>query len=170
MCNIPIYRYIVNPIKKFQLRPRLPKFCYTKNTMADTPKFLYHGTVTANIEEFEPRKRFTPGNAENVPPRIYATDRPVFAVMHAFPWSSDEGIDIVERHGKLYLQVPEQLKKRLDQPIYIYKLNGDSFVLTEEEESGNTYHSEKPKIPESVESFNSVTEAIHHYGGMVEFI
>ena len=137
--------------------------------MTDAPKFLYHGTVTANIEEFEPRKRFTTGEAD-VPPRIYATDRPDFAVMHAFPWSSDEGIDIVERDGKLYLQIPKQLKERLNQPIYVYKLSGDGFVLTEEEETGNTYHCEEPRIPESVERFDSVTDAVHHYGGVVEFI
>lgn len=133
------------------------------------PEFLYHGTVTADIEEFEPRKRFTPGGAD-VPSRIYATDRPEFAVMHAFPWSSDEGIDIVEREGKLCLQVPESLKDRLLQRIYIYKLKGDKFVFTEEEETGNTYHAEVPVVPESVQEFNSVEKAIKHYGGVVEFI
>lgn len=134
-----------------------------------TPAFLYHGTLTANIMEFEPRKRFTPGGLD-VPPRIYATDRPDFAVMHAFPWSSDEGIDIVEREGKLHLQVPKHLKSRLNQPIYIYKLKGDNFMFTEEEGTGNTYHCEEPLIPEGVEGFDSVTEAVHHYGGVVEFI
>lgn len=90
--------------------------------------------------------------------------------MHAFPWSSDEGIDITERKGKLYLQIPHQLKERLSQPIYIYKLKGGDFVLTAEEETGNTYHCEIPTMPESVEKFDSVTGAVHHYGGAVEFI
>ncbi len=133
------------------------------------PEFLYHGTVTANIAEFEPRKRFTPGDGD-VPPRIYATDRADFAVMHAFPWSSDEGIDIVEHEGVLHLQIPEHLRNRLNQRIYIYKLKGDAFVFTEEDETGNTYHSEVPVIPESVMEFNSVTEALAYYGGVVDFL
>lgn len=133
------------------------------------PAFLYHGTVTANIKELEPRKRYTPGGGE-VPPRIYATDRPDFAVMHAFPWSSDEGIDIVEHEGKLSLLIPEHLKDRLEQSICIYELKGDTFIFTEEEETGNTYHSDTPVIPDSVEEFSSVTEAVKHYGGTVKFV
>ena len=133
------------------------------------PKFLYHGTVTGGIKEFEPRKRYTPGIGDSVP-RIYATDKPVFAVMHAFPWSSDDGVDIVTRDENLCLQVPVHLKDRLNQSIFIYKLKGDTFVLTEEEATGNTYHSEVAVIPESVESFNSVFEALEYFGGNVDFM
>lgn len=134
-----------------------------------TPNFLYHGTVTGGIKEFEPRKRYTPGTSD-APSRIYATDRPDFAAMHAFPWSSDEGIDIAERQGKLYLLVPENLKDRLNQHIYIYKLKGATFTLTEEEDTGNTYHTEEPITPETVEEFASVSEAVEHFGGAVEII
>lgn len=134
------------------------------------PNTLYHGTTTPGITEFEPRKRFTPGGRTDTPVRIYASDDPVFAAMHAFPWSNDEGIDIVERGGRPCLLVPRHLEARLGQPVYVYELPGDDFTLTEEEETGNTYHSESAVAPMGVQAFESVIVAIAHFGGEVHFV
>jgi hypothetical protein len=131
------------------------------------PELLYHGTVTSDITNFEPRKRYTPGDAETVP-RVYATDRPLFAAMHAFPWSSDEGIDITVREDTLCLQVPKGLSGRLKQAIYVYTLSGATFNFTEEEVTGNTYHTEEPVAPLAVKNFTSVADAIEYYGGVIE--
>ncbi len=136
---------------------------------SDIPEFIYHGSITGEIKEFEPRKRYTPSE-EVATKRTYASDNPCFAVMHSFPWSSEEGIDIVEKEDKLYLQIPKDLQNRLNQPIYIYKLSGDNFVLTEEENTGNTYHTEKPVKPLSVKRFSTVTEGIEYYGGAIEVL
>jgi hypothetical protein len=140
-------------------------------SIEEKPPFLYHGSTTGNIKNFKPRKRHTPGGPNvEVGPRIYATDNPAFAAMHAFPWSSDEGIDIDEREGKLILLIPTHLKERLNQEVFIYKINSDTFILTEEEKTGNTYHTESSVMPESVEKFSSVAEAIQHHGGAVVLI
>lgn len=135
----------------------------------EKPIFLYHGSLVGSIKEFEPRKRYTPGGIDAVP-RVYASDKAAFAAMHAFPWSSDEGIDIDERNGTLILQVPESLKERLNQKVFIYTLDAESFLFTEEEGTGNTYHTEECVKPISVEEFGSVAAAVEHYGGTVEFI
>jgi hypothetical protein len=135
----------------------------------EKPKFVYHGSVTGNIDVFEPRKRYVPSGA-NVPPRVYAAINPAFAAAHSFPWSSDEGIDLSIEGEKVVLCIPERFKDRLSQFIYIYKLKGDDFIPTSEESTGETLHTEKHIRPESVERFNSVTEALEYYGGVVKFI
>ena len=137
--------------------------------MIGSSEILYHGTLTPGIKKFEPRRRFVPGGIENIPARIYATDDPAFAAMHSFPWSSDEGIDIIEYDGKLVLQVPKIFKERLNTPVYIYQLPADTFILTEEEETGNTYHSDVAVAPKDVSAFSSVIEAVEHYGCSVAF-
>lgn len=80
-------------IKKFSL---LLTFFFSLHVCAEVsnPMKLYHGTLTDNIELLEPRLRYTPGEEEDSPAGIYATDDPAFAAAHAFPWSSLEGIDL----------------------------------------------------------------------------
>jgi hypothetical protein len=137
--------------------------------MESENQFVYHGSVTSDITEFEPRKRYTPSGTD-VLPRIYASPNPMFAAAHSFPWSSDEGIDVTFDNGKTILVVPEQHKDRLNQPVYIYKIDSTSFELTEEEKTGETYHSNKAVTPTAMTSFNSVIEAIEHFGGRVKIV
>jgi len=122
-----------------------------------------------DIEEFEPRKRYTPGVAD-VPPRIYASGNPAFAAAHSFPWSSDEGVDLSLENGQVLLRVPERIKSRLDQPVYIYTFDPDSFSHTSEEKMEETYHSEQKVKPHQVVQFRSVTEAVSYFGGVVEVV
>lgn len=130
---------------------------------------VYHGSVSGDIQEFEPRKRFTPSGAD-VPPRVYATPNPAFAAAHSFPWSSDEGIDVTFKDGQTILVIPEEHRDRLNQPVFIYELSGDNFELTEEEETGETYHSVSGVVPDEVRSFSSVTEAVEHFGGRIKIV
>jgi hypothetical protein len=133
----------------------------------EKPAFVYHGSVTGDITEFEPRRRYVPGGAD-VPPRVYAAPNPAFAAAHSFPWSSDEGIDLSIESGQVVLQIPKELESRLQQPVFIYTLPGEPFELTSEETTGETMHAEEPVIPKTVFHFTSVREAIEHFGGRVE--
>lgn len=130
-------------------------------------EFVYHGTITGGIKEFEKRKRYVPGGAD-VPARIYAAINPAFAAAHSFPWSSDEGIDIKLEDNQVILCVPRIHENRLYQRVYIYKLKRENFVQTKEELTGQTFHTEEKVQPEEVMQFNSVTEALMFYGGKVE--
>ncbi len=130
--------------------------------------FLYHGSLTPDIKEFEPRVRHTP--EDGIGPRVYATQSPAWAAAHSWDWSSDEGIRLsVAEGGKIVLEVPKSLSQRLEVPIYIYRLPRHSF--NQAEGSGLTFSSaEKVKPVGQSEKFNSVTEALKHFGGEIIFI
>lgn len=134
----------------------------------EKPKFLYHGSVTPGIALLEPRKRFVP--RAGVPERVYASPHPAFAVAHAFPWSSDEGIDLSLEGDTLVLSVPKGLVQRLEQPIYLYKIPSENFSFTTEESMQMTYHSELPAAPEEVVRFDSVIKAMEYFGGTVRIL
>ena len=141
--------------------------------MTMTPlQFLYHGSSTPNIKEFEPRKRYTPGAlGKDVPPAIYATDDAAYASGHAFPWSSKEGFDLRYENGKLVLIVPEKEQDRLNQKIYIYKLKADNFeLLPDVSPKGRTFWSLKPATPIEVKEFQTVKEAVEFYGGNIRLV
>lgn len=132
-------------------------------------KFVYHGSTAGDIAEFEPRKRYTPGDLD-VPPRVYATPNPAFAAEHSFPWSSEEGIDVIFDDDQTVLVVPEKHKNRLDQKVYVYKIDGSKFTLTKEEGTGETFHCDEHVSPKEARSFESVTSAIEYFGGRVDII
>jgi len=136
----------------------------------EKPTFLYHGSNVPNIEVIEPRKRYTPGGAQNVPERIYAGDLPAFAAAHSFPWGSDEGFDLSIENGKVIFKVPNKFKDRLAQKVYLYKISSDKFAWTSGEGTGHTYHSQEATRPDEIQEFNSVQEAIEHFGGEVIYI
>ncbi len=134
---------------------------------------IYHGTIKNNLGIIKPFKRFTPGGAdiaEQIPPRIYATYNPAFAVAHSFPWSSEDGVDIVITDGVITIIVPKEKAVILAQSICIYTLLDDSFSHTTEEETGFTYHSEAEVIPVACQCFTNVTEAMDFFGGKVQLI
>ena len=101
-------------------------------------EFLYHGSIAQDITVLEPRKRFTPaGKIEYA--AIYASPLPIIAAVHAFPWSSDEGIDFaLTDDQRLILSIPKQYVDRLEQSISIYKISSESFQHTIEDEVGYT--------------------------------
>ena len=134
----------------------------------EKPAFVYHGSITPNIQEFEPRERYKP--QEGVGARIYATDLPAFAAAHSFPWHSAEGFDLSLVEEKVVFTVPNVHKDRLNALVYIYKLPSDTFNWTAEEKTGHTFDSREQVKPISIENFNSVTEAIQHFGGEVVFL
>lgn len=136
-------------------------------------KPIYHGTIKKNLEKIKPFKRYTPGGeslADSIPARIYATYMPAYAVAHSFPWSSDDGVDIVLEGETITLVVPEEKKEILEQEICIYTLPDDSFTLTSEEEMNLTYHSEKEIIPIEVQCFQNVPEAMKKFGGVLKLV
>lgn len=132
----------------------------------EKPPFLYHGSTTAGIVELNPRERHKPN--EEVGARVYATQSPAWAAAHSWDWSSDEGIKLhIDKSGKVVLQVPAQFRARMEVPVYLYKVPSVSFNLTSEEGSGSTYDSGENIVPVDVEKFNSVIEAVQHFGGEV---
>jgi hypothetical protein len=135
----------------------------------EKPEFLYHGSNTLGIEEFEPRKRFTP-NGEDREKAVYASDIPAFAAAHSFPWGSDEGFELSVKEGKVIFEVPMEFKDRLNVKICVYKVASEKFNLTEEEKTGHTYDASEKIKPIESNDFSSVKEAIEHYGGRLFFI
>jgi hypothetical protein len=149
----------------------------------EKPPFLYHGSTIGGIEELNPRERHKPD--EKIGARVYASNLPAWAAAHSWDWSSDEKyiskkkfgltettqIDTRVRGGRVILQIPKGMDMtRLAVPVYIYKVPSESFNLTSKEGSGCTYDSSENIIPIEVEKFNSVTEALHHYGGELVFV
>lgn len=136
-------------------------------------KYIYHGTVTKDLQVLEPHKRYTPGGeelADGISARIYASYEPAYAVAHSFPWSSDEGIDIALHEGIVELVVPKEKQHVLEQEICIYTLPDDTFVNTKEEKTGLTYHSEVSVQAIRFECFSSVQEAMIKFGGRVRVV
>ena len=136
-------------------------------------KPIYHGTVKCDLSKIEPFKRYTPGGkdlADTIPPRIYATYNPAYAVAHSFPWSSDDGVDIAIKDGVVTLVVPKDKQSVLEQKVCIYTLPDTIFTFTAEEETGLTYHSTVEVIPTNCECFDSVTIAIEHFGGNIKLV
>lgn len=134
---------------------------------------LYHGTIQKDLEVIKPFKRFTPGGADladQIPPRIYATYNPAYAVSHSFPWSSGDGVDTKVEGETICIVVPKQKAAILEQPICVYTLPADSFTYTTEEETGLTYHSESEVTPIKCHCFASVIEAMAAYSGKIELV
>lgn len=136
-------------------------------------KPIYHGTIKKDLTVIKPFKRYTPGGealADSIQPRVYATYNPAYAVAHSFSWSSDDGVDISLSDEIVTLVIPKDKQRLLEQPVCIYTLPNDTFSHTKEEETGLTYHSLQEVIPTDCKCFDSVTTAVHHFGGSIKFI
>lgn len=136
-------------------------------------KPIYHGTVKCDLSIIKPFRRYTPGGedlADTIPPRIYATYNPAYAVAHSFPWSSDDGVDIAIKDGVITLVIPKDRQSVLEQKVCIYTLPDTTFTFTSEEETGLTYHSTAEVIPTNCECFDTVTIAIKHFGGNIKLV
>ncbi len=136
-------------------------------------KPIYHGTNKKDLTVIKPLKRYTPGGevlADSIQPRVYATYSQAYAVAHSFPWSSDDGVDILVRDETVTLVVPNDKQKVLEQLVCIYTLPDDTFSHTREEETGLTYHSLQEVIPADCQCFDSVTSALHYFGGNIKLI
>jgi len=130
----------------------------------EKPPLVYHGS-SVEIAELEPRERFTP--AEGVGNRVYASDLPAFAAAHSFPWHSGEGVELDVDEGTAILRVPTRLKERLMVPVFIYTMPSESFNWVPEESTGHTLGTSMSVRPTNVERFNTVEDAITHFGGQV---
>ena len=134
----------------------------------EKPPFLYHGSLNGDIKVLEPREGHTP--AEGVGKRIYATQLPAWAAAHSWDWSSDEGIRLsIEDEDRVLLQVPRAHAERLDVPVFIYRLPSGTFNLLPGG-SGYTFDSTEKVRTADVQKFNSVKEAVEHFGGKVVII
>lgn len=132
---------------------------------------IYHGTTKQGLSVIKPFKRFTPGGpdlADHIPPRIYATYNPAYAVAHSFPWSSEDGVGIILENDMVTMIVPKDKQQILEQSVCVYTLPDDGFTYTEEEEMGLTYHSIKDVMPTYCKCFDSVTVALQHFGGRIQ--
>ena len=134
---------------------------------------IYHGTTQRGLGSIKPFKRFTPGGqglSGGIPPRIYATYVPAFAVAHSFPWSSDDGIDILVEGNTITLVVPKNKQVLLEQGVCIYTLPDSSFNFTEEEETGLTYHSAEAVQPSNCQCFSNVKAAMQYFSGKIKIM
>lgn len=140
-------------------------FVFLLSAMHLSADSLYHGSLTDSIEILEPNLRYTPGEEENSPAGIYASNDPAFAAAHAFPWSSDEGVDLYYDEEGLVLAVPPKLFCRLFNPVFIYEVPADTFELLQIPPQGRNYRSVEPVKCLSKMRFDNVIVAIQHYGG-----
>lgn len=152
--------------------PNLEKLKENKSGNHEKPPFIYHGSLSGGIAVLIPRIKHEPDDAKI--PRVYASHLPAFAAAHSWDWSSKEGVDTKVEDNVVTLEIPKDLpnlKKRLNIPVYIYKVPSDGFNKTEEEDTGNTYDSkEEVKPVGNPKVFNSVTEAVEYFGGKVVYI
>jgi len=132
-------------------------------------EFLYHGSTTQGLATLEPRKRYTPAGKIDFA-MIYASLNPAFAAMHSFPWSSDEGFDIMIDHDQMTLVVPAKQAERLNIPISIYKISADGFQATIEETTGETWHTTKPTSVLEETKYTSVKDALQTFGATIKFV
>jgi hypothetical protein len=128
---------------------------------------LFHGTQTDNIEFLEPRQRYVPGTDTAPRPAIYATDDPAYASAHAFPWATAEGVDLHFEQNRVVLVVPQALKDRLNKPIFIYTVPGDTFQTVFEDSLGHNFRSTERVKCLAKTRFETVIEAVASYGGTV---
>jgi hypothetical protein len=128
---------------------------------------LFHGTQTDNIEVLEPRERYYPGTDTAPRPAIYATDVPAYASAHAFPWATAEGVDLHFEENRVVLEVPKALEERLNKPIFIYTVPGDTFQAVIEDTMGHNFRSTERVRCLAKTRFETVTEAVTSYGGTV---
>jgi len=133
---------------------------------------LYHGSITPNIEQLEPRRRYTPGQlGDDVPAAVYATDDPAYAAAHAFPWGSDEGFDLRYIDGMLHFEVPAQFRDRLKVPAYLYELPADNFtVIDGVRPLGRNYWATVPVKPTGRIDYQTVEEGVTKNGGVVDYV
>jgi hypothetical protein len=131
--------------------------------------FLYHGSTTQNLTLLKPHHRYSPAGAISYD-AIYASPSPAFAAAQAFPWSSDEGIDVEIIDEKITLVIPENLSDRLLVPISIYKIPVEKFVHTKEEDTGYTWHAiESVEVIEEVK-YTSVLNALEDLAVQIKYI
>ena len=138
----------------------------------EKPPFLFHGTTSPSVEEFEPRNKSTPGiyKGKDVPDSVYAGDDPAYCAAHSFSWGSAEGFELGFKEGKVVFVVPNDLSDRLNVKVYVYKIPSDKFELLEDVAPlGHNYWAQQKVKPVSFEEFNSVREAVEHYGGEVRY-
>lgn len=141
-------------------------FCSCPFLFGETA-FFYHGSSTDGIECLEPRLRHAPGEELSSPSSIYASDLPAFAAAHSFPWSSDEGIDLYVDGQMVIMEIPLPIYERLLRKTYIYVVDSKQFSLVECESTGHTFRALTPVNCLEKACFQSVVEAIEHYGGQV---
>ncbi len=128
---------------------------------------LYHGTQTDNIDVLEPRQRYYPGTDTAPRPAIYATDVQAYAAAHAFPWATEEGVDLHFEENQVVLEVPKALEDRLNKPIFIYTIPGDTFQAVTEDEMGHNFRSTERVKCLAKKQFATVIEAVTSLGGTV---
>lgn len=130
---------------------------------------LYHGSTIQNLTTLIPHNRYSPAGAISYG-AIYATPSTAFAATQAFPWSSDEGIDVEINENKMTLLIPLSMKDRLLVPISIYKVSVDTFIHTKEEYTGYTWHTTVPiEVIEEVK-YESVLDAFEKLGVEVKYV
>lgn len=129
---------------------------------------LFHGSQTDNIDTLEPRNRYVPGGDNAPPPAIYATDLPAYASAHAFPWSTDEGVDLYLEEGRVILEVPKILEERLKKPIFIYTVPAKTFTAVTSDLMGHNFRSMQPVKCIARQRFETVTNAVTFFGGIVK--
>ncbi len=133
------------------------------------PEYLFHGSTTQDIKVLEPRKRYTPAGKIEYK-AIYATPLPHYAAAHAFPWNSDEGVDLDVVGDDVFLEVPESIEDRLNTPVSIYKIHSDGFRHTTEELTGATWDTIKPVQVLSETKYPSVRQAFEELGGKLSIL
>lgn len=137
----------------------------------EKPKFVYHGSDKL-FTKVKTGSRSRPDN-KNVP-RLFASPNPAFAAAQGgFEWYSDDGIDVKtdDDTGQIIFVVPQEHAHKLKNPMYMYKMSGKNFERTNGEKTGHTWDTEEgQELLEPPQKFNTVREAVEHFGGKIVII
>ncbi|HTM68571.1 MAG TPA: hypothetical protein VL426_04680, partial [Candidatus Binatia bacterium] len=71
---------------------------------------------------------------------------------------------------KVVLLVPEALKGRLLQPLFVYEVSGEGFELLDTEPKGHNFWTHEKVVPVRCVAYATVTAAIEKNEGSVRFI
>lgn len=116
-----------------------------------------------------PHKRYTPSDAITYE-AIYATPLPAFAAAHSFPWSTKEGVHLEVSNGQVIFILPKEFKERLQVPISIYKIPINTFLQTQEEKTGYTWHTTSAVEIIEETKYSNVEEALILLGAELTYI
>ena len=128
----------------------------------------YHSSPSSGLKEISPdynKKRHKKGMSDKY---VYVTDDPSYASAFGFEWSEEDGIGFGRvNKGPWTLEVPKKELPRLDNPMSLYKVEGNT-----KRADTNTpeWISKNPLKVVDEKKYNTVRSALKDYGVRIKVI
>ncbi len=131
--------------------------------------YLYHASTVQNLKTLEPRHRSSPHDDFKVEV-IFASPLAAYSACHSFLWETSEGVVLKVENSEINFSIPENFKERLQVPISIYKISDENFMHTNEEVTGQTWHTVQPTDVIEEIKYESVEKALVGLGVKLHFV